>query len=94
MDTLIKRGSAGNDGPAAPNGHRFIVGTKQLRKQLERGGVRQVFLAQDADPAITMPLEALCVQKGIECIWVKHMLELGKRCGIDVGAAAAALVAA
>ena len=73
--------------------NHFIVGTKQLRKRLDRGGVLRVYLALDADPAITAPLEALCRQKGVDCSWVKRMLDLGRACGIEVGAAAAAVVA-
>lgn len=91
MDTIIKRGSAGADG--LPNLHtdHIVVGTKQLRKALLRGGVARVYLALDADPAITAPLEALCGEKGVNCAWVRRMADLGRACGIDVGAAAAAV---
>lgn len=91
MDTLIKRDSVGTDGLKDLQSDHIIVGTKQLRKQLSRGGVRRVYLALDADPAITVPLEALCGEKGVPCSWVKRMLDLGCACGIDVGAAAAAV---
>lgn len=93
MDTLIKRGSAGSDSLAELRNHPFIVGTKQLKKALNRGGVRLVFLAGDADPAITEPLAALCEQTEVKCVWVGSMTDLGQACGIDVGAAAAACVA-
>lgn len=93
MDTLNIRGSVGADGLPEPETDHIIVGTKQLRKALARGGVRRVFLARDADPAITAPLENLCVQKGVPCSWVRRMTDLGRACGIDVGAAAAATVA-
>lgn len=93
MDTLIKRDSSGIDGLKKPESDHIIVGTKQLRKALSRGGVRRVILALDADPAITAPLETLCGEKGVPCSWVKQMSELGSACGIDVGAAAAAIVA-
>lgn len=71
----------------------IIVGTKQLHKQLNRGGVCRVYLARNADPAITAPLEALCAKTGVEVLWVCSMQDLGRACGIDVGAAAAATVA-
>lgn len=93
MDTLIKRGSSGIGGLKELESDHIIVGTKQLRKALSRGGVRRVFLALDADPAITAPLAALCDEKGVPCSWIKQMSELGHACGIDVGAAAAATVA-
>ena len=93
MDTLIKRGSLGSDALEELNDHQIIVGTKQLKKALNRGGVRRVFLAEDADPAITGMLELLCQQSGTEYVWGGRMLDLGRACGIEVGAAAAATVA-
>lgn len=73
-------------------GKRMVVGTKQLRKALESGKTTEVFLARDADPALTEPIEQLCRQKGIQPSWVKSKSELGKACGIDVGVAAAAAI--
>lgn len=93
MDTLIKRGSSGIDGLKELEMSHIIVGTKQLRKRLDRGGVRRVYLARNADPAITAPLEAQCIQLGVEVTWVRSMQDLGRACGIEVGAAAAATVA-
>ena len=90
MDTMIIRGSAGGDELAELRNHKKIVGMKQLRKALLRGGVSRVYLAQDADPAVTMPLTALAEERGIEIVWVGKMHDLGRACGIDVGAAAAA----
>ncbi len=93
MDTLIKRGSLGSGALEELKDQRVIVGTKQLKKALIRGSVGRVFLAEDADPAITGMLELLCRQCGTEYFWVGRMLDLGRACGIEVGAAAAATVA-
>ena len=71
---------------------KVIVGAKQLRKALEKGNAKWVCLAKNADPAITGPLEAKCMESGISVTWVCTMQELGALCGIDVGAAAAAAV--
>ena len=71
---------------------RTVVGAKQLRKAVEKGSAKTVYLAQNADPAITQPLETMCLQNKIKCAWVPNMAELGRACGIDVGAAAAAVV--
>ena len=71
---------------------RMVVGAKQLRKALQSGRATQVYLARNADPAITEPIEAMCRQHHIEFAWVPSMLDLGKACGIEVGAAAAAAV--
>ena len=70
---------------------RIVVGAKQLKKAILGGAARQVFLAQDADPAVTEPLEALCCQNGIPYVFVRSMAELGRACRIEVGAAAAAI---
>ena len=71
---------------------KLIVGAKQLRKALENGRAKRVWLAENADPAITEPLEALCRKYRVSCIWVPSKQDLGKSCGIEVGAAAAAAV--
>ena len=73
-------------------GNRFVVGAKQLRKALQNGQARLVYLAQDADPAITAPLELRCKTEHIPYVWIPTMWELGSACGIEVGAAAAAAV--
>lgn len=70
----------------------FIVGAKQLRKALNAGRVKAVWLAKNADPAVTEPLVAQCESCGIAYDLTYTMQELGKLCGIEVGAAAAASV--
>ena len=72
--------------------NKVIVGAKQLRKAMEKGVVQYVCLAENADPAITEPLAQQCKARSISCVWVSSMRELGDACGIDVGAAAAAVV--
>ena len=69
---------------------KVVVGAKQLRKALSSGSVFRVYLAQNADPAITEPLEALCKRNCVDYAWVRSMTDLGHACGIEVGAAAAA----
>ena len=72
---------------------KVVAGAKQLRKAMEKGIVKCVFLAKNADPAITEPLAQQCKARGLSCFWVSSMRELGDVCGIDVGAAAAAVIA-
>ena len=74
------------------SGYRVVVGAKQLKKALRNGGVRQVYIACNADPAITEPIEAYCKDHSVVYAWVKSMADLGRACGIEVGAATAALV--
>lgn len=79
--------------PADFTRQKIVVGAKQLRKALKAGTARQVYLAENADPAITEPLAALCQDSSVDISWVRSMTELGKACGIEVGTAAAAIVA-
>ena len=69
-----------------------LVGVKQLRKAVGRGEIRRVFLAEDADPALTEPVERLALEQGIPITRVHSMKELGQACGIAVGASAAGLL--
>lgn len=71
---------------------KLIVGAKQIRKGLNAGTILRVYLAQNADPAITEPIAARCEDCSIEYVWVRSMADLGRACGIDVGAATAAVV--
>ena len=73
-------------------GKRVIVGTKQLKKALLNGRARYVFLAENADPAIIEPIKERCSGGNIHIHWVSSMADLGRACGIEVGAAAAAVV--
>ena len=70
----------------------LVVGAKQLKKAVKAGRAKYVFLAENADPAVTEPLEELCTANHIQITWVPSMTELGRCCGIEVGAAAAAVV--
>ena len=72
------------------SGRQIVVGAKQLRKALERSRAEYVFLAENADPALTRPLAQLCREHQIQITWVPSMADLGSACGIEVGAAAAA----
>ena len=69
---------------------KVVVGAKQLRKALQNGSVHRVYLALNADPAMTEPIAALCQLNHVEFAWVRSMSDLGRACGIEVGAAAAA----
>ena len=92
MDTKKATENAGNDALARMTGQKVVVGAKQLRKALLSGRAKLVCLAESADPALTEPIEALCQLKQVEYAWVSSMTDLGRACGIEVGAAAAAVV--
>ncbi len=82
----------GSDPLADLQGRKVVVGAKQIRKALVAGRTNQVYLAENADPALTEPIEALCREHNAICVWVPSMTALGHACGIEVGAAAAAVV--
>jgi len=69
-----------------------VVGAKQTRRALRDGKAARIFLAEDADPALTEPIETLSRELGVEVEWIPTMKELGVTCGIAVGAAVAAVL--
>lgn len=69
-----------------------VVGLKQLRKALHTGRAKKVFLALDADPALTEPLAEECKKQGIEVVPVPSMKQLGAAFSIAVDAAVAAIL--
>ena len=71
---------------------RRVVGMKQLKKALAAGEVKKVFLAEDADPALTTPLRTLCEAQRIPLVSVATMRQLGEACEISVEAAVAAIL--
>ena len=73
-------------------GKKIVVGAKQLRKALISNRATAVYLAENADPNLTLPLSELSEENGIPFFWVRSMQDLGRACGIEVGAAAAAAV--
>ena len=42
-----------------------VVGVKQTKRAVNDGKAARVFLAEDADPRVTAPVEALCAEKQI-----------------------------
>jgi len=69
-----------------------VVGIKQLRKALRDGSAAKVFIADDADLRLTDPVKAICEETGVPALIVPTMSELGQACGIEVGAAVAAIL--
>ena len=64
-----------------------VIGAKQSRRAIRDGLAQRVFLACDADPALTEPLVAQCEMAGISVSPEFSMKELGQAAGIHVGAA-------
>lgn len=70
-----------------------IIGTKQAVKAMRAGQVLELFVALDADNWVTDPAILLAKEIGIPVHRVKSKKELGKACGIHVGAAVVAVTA-
>jgi len=68
------------------------IGTKQTAKALEKGNTRTVYVAKDAEEHVIRDVLRLAQEKAAEVVYVDSMLALGKACGIEVGAAAAAIL--
>ena len=71
-----------------------VVGAKQVKRALSDGRAGKVFLAADADPRVTEPVEQLCAECGVPVERVPLMKDLGSACGISVPSAVAALLRA
>ncbi|AEI46022.1 ribosomal L7Ae/L30e/S12e/Gadd45 family protein [Paenibacillus mucilaginosus] len=71
---------------------KLSIGNKQATKTVEQGKALEVFVAKDADPRITIKMVNLCKKMGVNVTYVDSMKLLGKACGIEVGAAVAAVV--
>jgi large subunit ribosomal protein L7A len=71
---------------------KLTIGTKQATKTVEAGKAAEVLVAKDADPRITIKMVNLCRKMGVAVTYVDSMKQLGKACGIEVGAAIVAVV--
>lgn len=71
---------------------RMRIGMKQTLQAVEQGMAREVFVAQDADPRMITRIVQICGQRDIQVTYVDTMRTLGEQCGIEVGAAMAAIV--
>lgn len=73
---------------------RRAVGAKQTLRALHTGSVCVVYVATDADQRVVRNVEETCEQLGVELVSIPTMAQVGKLCGIDVGAACAAIIEA
>ncbi|MBQ2841075.1 MAG: ribosomal L7Ae/L30e/S12e/Gadd45 family protein [Oscillospiraceae bacterium] len=69
-----------------------VVGIKQSKRAVSDGLASSAFVARDADPDIIDPFSQLCEKNGVRVVYVDTMEELGRACGINVGAAVAVLL--
>lgn len=69
-----------------------IVGSKQTLKAIKQATAKIVYVAKDADKKVIQPIIDLCTQNNVELVYVDTMEELGRICGIDVGASTACII--
>jgi len=65
-----------------------VIGIKQSIKAVVKDTALKVYLADDADARMILPLQQACQDQNVPIIDGCSMEELGTACGIDVGAAA------
>ncbi len=68
------------------------VGTKQTLKALQKGQAKLVYVARDAEERVVRDLLKLCRDMNVEVVYADSMAKLGQACGIQVGAASAAVL--
>ena len=69
-----------------------VIGVKQTLKLMQSGEGKTVYIAMDAELKVVDPVKASAEINGVEVVTVSTMKELGKLCGIEVGAATALIL--
>lgn len=69
-----------------------VIGVKQSRKAIRDGRAARVYLACDADPAITDPVAESCAAAGVPVETDYTMAQLGQASRITVGASVVAVL--
>lgn len=68
------------------------IGIRQSIKAVENGLADTVYIAKDADEKVVRSIKELCSNNEIEIVYIDTMKQLGKACGIEVGAAVACVL--
>ncbi|KNY29130.1 ribosomal L7Ae/L30e/S12e/Gadd45 family protein [Pseudobacteroides cellulosolvens] len=68
------------------------IGIRQSMKAVENGLADTVYIAKDADEKVVRSIKELCSSSDIEIVYIDTMKQLGKACGIEVGAAVACVL--
>ncbi|MED3649653.1 50S ribosomal protein L7ae-like protein [Heyndrickxia sporothermodurans] len=71
---------------------QIVVGTKQTVKALKNNNMDELLVAEDADPAVVKNVIQVANDMNVPITIVDSMKKLGKVCGIEVGAAAVAVI--
>jgi large subunit ribosomal protein L7A len=71
---------------------KVVIGTKQAVKALKEGNVQELVVASDAETKVTAKVVEVALGIEVPVQYVDSMKKLGKACGIEVGAAAVAII--
>jgi large subunit ribosomal protein L7A len=72
--------------------NKIVIGKKQTLRALLKDEAEKVYISRDADFHVTEPIVQVCKDKVVEILYFDNMKDLGIACGIDVNAAAAAVL--
>ena len=73
-------------------GGKKVVGMKQVIRAMKAGNLSRAYVANDADTFIFQQVIRAAEEAGVPCVRVAEMKELGIVCGVEVPAAAAAVL--
>ncbi|MBM4764947.1 50S ribosomal protein L7ae-like protein [Bacillus sp. B15-48] len=71
---------------------KITIGTKQTVKALSTNSVLEVIIAEDADQNLKELIIDQTLKTGVKVSYVDSMKKLGNACGINVKAAAVAIL--
>lgn len=71
---------------------KIVIGKKQTLRALSKNEAEKVYISKDADMHVTEPIVDACKSLNVEIIYFNNMKDLGTACGINVNAAAAAVL--
>jgi len=69
-----------------------VVGEREVRRAMEKGNLRKLFVAADSDEKVTKTAREAAEGMGVEVEEVDSKLRLGRACAIDRPAALAGLL--
>lgn len=71
---------------------KIVIGKKQTLRALHRDEAQKIYISKDADLHVTKPITDACKEKNVEIVYFDSMKDLGASVGINVNAAAAAVL--
>lgn len=71
---------------------KLAVGFKQVVRAVKEDKAAKIFLAEDCESKISVPVEQAASEKGVQLFYVPTMKELGELCGIDVSSSCAVVL--